>query len=163
MKTRTKASAIVAAVIVAALALTGCTNSDYEERIEQQNTVTLDDSLGIQAQTERLEREEDTTAERYVYVMPLGSKEAIGYYVIRGGVYDASTQLAPEQELVRRCDGCDSYVMDSARDNGTFGGDGGDGFFFFTVDGALVELAFLAYIQSDQPIAAYVDVPRLVD
>ena len=156
-----KLGIIAAAVMAATIALTGCTNNQYQERIEQQESVTLTDSLGIQAQQERLNREEDTTAVRYVYVMPIGSLDAIGYYVIKGGVYDASTQLAPEQELIRRCDTCDSFVRDSARDNGTYGGDGGDGFFFFTSDGALVELAFLAYIQSDQPIPTYVDVPRL--
>ena len=165
MKNPLKLGTIIVAAMVAMIALTGCTNnSSYDERVEQQDAVTLDDSLGIQAQTERLEREEDTTAERYVYVMPLGSKEAIGYYVIKGGVYDASTQLAPEQEIICRYNTSEScQAVDSARDNGTFGGDGGDGFFFFTTDGALVELAFLAYMQSDQPIAAYVDVPRLVN
>jgi ABC-type antimicrobial peptide transport system permease subunit len=165
MKINRKQTLLVFAGVLVSVALMGsaCTSADYDERVEQQDAVTLDDSLGLQAQQERLNREEDTTAVRYVYVMPIGSLEAIGYYVINGGVYDASTQLAPEQEIICKwandSDSCSA--VDSARDNNTYGGEGGDGFFFFTSDGALVELAYLAYIQSDQPIPVYVDVPRL--
>ncbi len=145
------------AVVIAAVTLTGCGSSDYDEREAQQNTVTLDDSLGIQAQTERLQREENANSVRYVYLMSFG--QIVGYYVITGGVYDASTQLAAEQEIICRystsSDSC--QAVDSARDNGTYGGDDG-GVFFFTSDGTLVETS-LDYVQSDQPLP--IDTPRL--
>lgn len=164
MKIPIRRSVIGLAAVLLSFSLMGvsCTSQEYEDRQDKQTAITLDDSLGIQAQQERLSREEDTTAVRYVYVMPIGSKEAIGYYVIKGGVYDASTQLAPEQEIICKYNSGESCLtVDSARDNGTFGGEGGDGFFFFTSDGVLVELAYLAYLQQDQPIAAFIDVPRL--
>lgn len=152
---KNKLGLIIATVLAAAIALTGCTSSEYDQRKEQQQTTTLKDSLGIRAQKERLEREEDTNTVRYVYLMSFG--KIVGYYIIKGGVYDAGTQLAPEQEIVCRYNNSEScQAVDSARDNGTYGGDDG-GVFFFTSDGTLVETD-LNYIQSDNPLP--IDTPR---
>ncbi len=148
-----------------ALMGTACTSQEYDERVEQQDSVTLDNSLGVQAQQERLDREEDVNAVRYVYVLPLASKDAIGYYVIRGGVYDTNTQLAPEQEIVcKYANSSDSCMaVDSAHDNNTYGGgESSNSYFFFTADGVLVEMGGFSYFQSDVPIPLWVDVPLLV-
>ena len=155
-KIRNTAIALVASIALL-LTLSGCTgSSEYQERKDQQQTTTLESSLGIDAQKKRLEREENANTVRYVYLMSFG--QIVGYYVIQGGVYDAGTQLAPEQEIICRWSSAEScQAVDSARDNGTYGGDDG-GVFFFTSDGTLVETS-LDYIQSDNPLP--IDTPRL--
>lgn len=135
------------------LALAGCSGyTEYEERKNDQNSVTLEDSLGIQNQEERLKREEDPNAIRYVYLMSFGN--IIGYYTIQGKVSPAGTQLAPEQDIIRR--GGNGNVVDSAKDDGTYGASD-EGSFFFTTEGVLIETT-LDYIQSDSPIP--IDTPR---
>lgn len=154
--------AAVAAVTLAVLVFTGCSSTTYDnpvnERSDKQNEVTLDNSLGIEAQKERLSREDDVNAVRYVYLINYG--QVFGYYVIQGGVYGADTQLAPEQEIAcpwNRVDACNT--VDSTKDNGTYGG-GDAGVFFITAEGVLVETT-LDYIQADAPIAVYADLPKL--
>lgn len=147
---------IIAAGIAAALtvALAGCYNNDeYAERKEQQNTVTLDNSLGVENLKERLKREEDPSAIRYLYLMNFG--QIVGYYVTKGKVSSSAAQLAPEQEVIRYYG--EPNILDSAKDDGTYGV-GDPGIFFFTTDGVMVETS-LDYIQSDAPIQ--IDVPRL--
>ena len=157
-----KLIATAAAVAVATLVFTGCSSTTYDnpvnERSDKQSEVTLDNSLGIEAQKERLSREDDTAAVRYVYLINYG--QVFGYYVIKGGVYGADTQLAPEQEIAcpwNRVDACNT--VDSTKDNGTYGG-GDEGVFFITSDDVLVETT-LDYIQADAPIAVYATVPQL--
>ncbi|UDL16461.1 membrane protein [Microbacterium phage Zooman] len=159
---KNKVAATVAGTLLAILAFTGCSSATYDnpadERSEKQNEVTLDNSLGIEAQKERLSREEDTSAIRYVYLINYG--EIFGYYTIKGGVYGADTQLAPEQEIAcpwNRTTTCNT--VDSEKDNGTYGG-GDTGVFFVTSDDVLVETT-LDYIQADAPIAVYANVPQL--
>lgn len=155
-----KILALLAGTILATIAFTGCSASDYvsesDKRDQKQAEVTLDNSLGIEAQKERLSREEDTNEVRYVYLINYG--QVFGYYVIKGGVYGADTQLAPEQQGL-----CPYYnsctTVDTAKDNGTYGG-GDAGVFFITSDGVLVETT-LDYIQADAPIAVYADIPLL--
>lgn len=137
-----------------AIGLGACTNNDeYLERKEKQNQTTLENSLGIQNLEERLRREEDPNAIRYLYLMSFG--QIIGYYVTKGKVSNSSAQLAPEQEVIRYWG--EPNVLDSAKDDGTYGL-GDPGIFFFTSDGVMVETS-LDYIQSDAPLA--IDVPRL--
>lgn len=157
---KNKVLATIAGVALAVVAFTGCSASDYQSeddrRDAQQEEVTLDSSLGIDAQKERLSREEDTNTVRYVYLINYG--QVFGYYVITGGVYGADTQLAPEQTGI-----CPYYnsctTVDTAKDNGTYGG-GDSGVFFITSDGVLVETT-LDYIQADAPINVYADIPLL--
>lgn len=151
-----KFGAVVAGVLVAGLALSGCSaNAEYQDRKDKQSAVTLETSLGTANLTERLTREEDPSAIRYLYLMSFG--EIIGYYVTKGKISSSAGQLAPEQEIVQPWAGGDRYVVDSAKDDGTFG-PGDPGIFFFTTDGVMVETS-LDYIQSDAPLS--VDVPRL--
>ena len=158
-----KVAATAAALTVAALLSTGCSSpatydNPVNERSKKQNEVTLDNSLGIDAQKERLSREDDVNAVRYVYLINYG--QVFGYYVIKGGVYGADTQLAPEQEVAcpwNRVDACNT--VDSMKDNGTYGGSDA-GVFFITAENVLVETT-LDYIQADAPIAVYANVPEL--
>lgn len=144
---------LLAGLLAASLILAGCSGyTEYEERKSDQNSVTLEDSLGIQNQEERLKREEDPNAIRYVYLMSFGN--IIGYYTIQGKVSPAGTQLAPEQDIIRR--GGNGNVVDSAKDDGTYGASD-EGSFFFTTEGVLIETT-LDYIQSDSPIP--IDTPR---
>lgn len=156
MKINRKIAATIAALTLSAVALTGCSNyTAAQERKDKQNAVTLDNSLGIENQKERLAREEDPNAIRYVYLMSFGN--IIGYYTIQGKVSPAGTQLAPEQEIIYS--GGNGNVVDSSKDDGTFGASD-EGSFFFTTEGVLIETT-LDYIQSDAPIA--LDVPRFND
>ena len=157
MNLRKKIATAAVLITVGTLALAGCSgNDEYNDRKNDQNSVTLDDSLGIKNQTERLEREEDPNAIRYVYLMSFG--EIIGYYTIQGKVSPAGTQLAPEQEIICRWSSAEScQAVDSAKDDGTYGASD-SGSFFFTTEGVLIETT-LDYIQSDAPIS--IDVPRL--
>ena len=146
----------LAGIAIASLALTGCSaNTAYQDRQEKQKAVTLDSSLGTANLTERLTREEDPSAIRYLYLMSFG--DIIGYYVTKGKISSSAGQLAPEEEIVQPWSGGERYVVDSAKDDGTFG-PGDPGIFFFTTDGVMVETS-LDYIQSDAPLA--IDVPRL--
>lgn len=142
--------------VAAALALSGCGNStSYEERKELQKTTTLENSLEKANLKEKLQRENDPTAVRYVYLMNFG--QIVGYYVIEGKVSSSGSQLAPEEEFVRPCSGCDGFTTDSAQDDGTYG-TGDPGIFFFLADGTMVSTT-LDYVESDTPMR--IDVPRL--
>jgi hypothetical protein len=153
---KNKVAATVALALAGALVLTGCTGSDeYQDRKDKQKTVTLEDSLEISNLEAKLERENDPNAVRYVYLMNFG--QIVGYYVIQGKVSSSGSQLAPEQEAIRRCSGCDHLVLDSAQDDGTYG-QGDPGIFFFLADGTMVSTT-LDYIESDAPMP--IDVPRL--
>ncbi|MFB7890283.1 hypothetical protein ACFCZ3_19755 [Cellulosimicrobium cellulans] len=158
MKKHQKVAAALVGALVAVLAFAGCSTEPtaYEERKEKQETVSLTDSLEIKNLEEKLQRENDPSAIRYVYLISFA--QPIGYYVIQGKVSSSGSQLAPEEEIVDPCRS--SYcptVMDSAQDDGTFGS-GDPGIFFFLADGTMVSTT-LDYIESDAPLP--IDVPRL--
>jgi hypothetical protein len=147
--------ALIGAVALV-LTMTACGPSqEYTDREDQQDAITLDDSLEIHNLEEKLERQNDPNAIRYVYLMNFG--QIVGYYVIQGKVSSNGSQLAPEQDIVQPYAGGDRYVVDSSQDDGTYGA-GDPGIFFFTSEGVLVETS-LDYIVSDSPID--IDVPRL--
>lgn len=153
-------AAVVAAITIIGLA--GCSgySEEYQERKDKQSTA-LENSLGIQNQKDRLEREEDPNQVRYVYILAPLSGDVLGYYTIQGKVSSSGTQNAPEQEIVDVC--ASSYcpeVVDSAKDDGTYG-PSETGSFFFTTEGVLIEIDGLAYIQSDSPIRLYNDAALL--
>lgn len=153
-----KTTAFIALALTGTLVLSGCSSTDTKRdaREKAQTAVTLKNSLEIANLKEKLERENDPTAVRYVYLMNYGN--ITGFYVIKGKVSSSGSQLAPEQELVDACSS--SYcpeVMDSAQDDGTYG-TGDPGIFFFLSSGAMVSTN-LDYIESDEPLP--IDVPRL--
>lgn len=158
MKTISKLAAIAAAGALI-IGLAGCSNGEYEQRKEQQS-VALTDSLSRQNQEERLAREEDESQVRYVYILAPLTGDAIGYYTVNGKVSSAGVQNAPENDIIQPYTGGDRYVVDSAKDDGTYG-PSETGFFFFTTENVLIEIEGLAYVQSDAPIRLFIDAPLL--
>ena len=148
-------AATVAALAIAALALTGCTPTqrDSREAAQKAATSTTGDSLELKNLKTKRDREENADSIRYLYLMSFG--KPIGYYVTKGKISSNGSQIGPETEIVNG--GGNGNVVDSAQDDGSYG-DGDPGIFFFTTDGVMV-VTDLDYIQSDQPLA--IDVPRL--
>lgn len=155
---------IIATLIGAALvgaALTGCTQvSEAQQERQALQEQSRQDSLEIENLKEKRERENDSSAIRYLYLMNFG--QIVGYYVTQGKISSNGSQIAPEQDLIIGWDtpnaaGEELYVVDSSQDDGSYGA-GDPGIFFFTTDGTMV-VTSLDYIQSDQPLA--IDIPRL--
>jgi hypothetical protein len=150
MKTIAKAAALA---LVAALALTGCTGTENQERKAAQQAAQIKDSLEKKNLEKKRAREEDPDSIRYLYLMNFG--QIVGYYVTKGKISSNGSQIGPESEILYAHSA--PNVVDSAKDDGTYGA-GDPGIFFFTTDDVMVETS-LDYIQSDQPLA--IDVPRL--
>lgn len=152
-----KITAALGALLLTSLVLTGCSpTTEADQRKELQKSTTLENSLEKANLKEKLERENDPNATRYVYLMNFG--QIVGYYVIEGKVSSSGSQLAPEQEIIDPCpaDYC-PVVLDSAQDDGTYGS-GDPGVFFFLADGTMVTTD-LNVIQTDAPME--IDVPLL--
>lgn len=153
-KLTTRMVALVAALLGLSLVLSGCGDTRANERLQEQNQTTIKgDSLEKSNLREKLERENDPTAVRYVYLMNFG--QIVGYYVIKGKVSSAGSQIAPEMEVDFHSYG--NVVLDSKQDDGTYG-QGDPGIFFFTADGTMVSTS-LDYVEADAPMP--IDVPRL--
>ena len=143
---------ISALSLAAALALTGCTGENQERKAAQQ-AAQIKDSLEKKNLEKKRAREESPDAIRYLYLMNFG--QIVGYYVTKGKISSNGSQIGPENDIVYAHG--NPNVVDSAKDDGTYGV-GDPGIFFFTTDDVMVETS-LDYIQSDQPLA--IDVPRL--
>lgn len=159
--TRTKKIiATVVAVILGAFILAACEpTTDQKQRDADAAAVrTIMDGPSLEKTQlqERLKRQNKASAIGYVYLLNFG--EPFGYYVIKGKVSNAGSQLAPEDALIRACDSCsDRIPVDGPQDDGTYG-TGDPGIFFFTAEGTLVETS-IDYIFTDQPMD--IDVPKL--
>lgn len=157
---------IAAALALAALvAVTGCTgnpereasqkaSSDQQKKYEkavpfQGNDLTY--PLDRANVAEYLKRSNDPNRISYVYALSMDGK-VMAYYAVKGKVTSVSSQLLPQDDLAdSTCGSCsEKYVVDSAGDDGTYGGNE-EGVFFFTTDGALVTWTG-DYIQSDRPM-----------
>lgn len=143
----TKSRRIAAIALAGALSLTACDSTDLQEREKKQDAVTLTNSLETSNLKEKLERENDPSAVRYVYLISFA--QPIGYYVITGKVSSSGSQLAPEDDIIRVPSG-GRVVTDGAQDDGTYG-TGDPGIFFFLADGTMVSTT-LDYVESDQPL-----------
>jgi hypothetical protein len=144
---------IGAIALVAGLALTGCTATENQERKAAQQAAQIKDSLEKKNLEKKRAREENPDSIRYLYLMNFG--QIVGYYVTKGKISSNGSQIGPENDIVYAHSA--PNVVDSAKDDGTYGV-GDPGIFFFTTDDVMVETS-LDYIQSDQPLA--IDVPRL--
>jgi hypothetical protein len=144
--------------VAAVVALGGCSASNTQQR-DADNAAVKKLQTGVSLEktqlTERLKRQNKASAVGYVYLLNFG--KPFGYYVIKGKVSNSGSQLAPEEELVRPCGGCDRIATDGPQDDGTYG-TGDPGIFFFTATGVMVETS-VDYIYSDQPLE--LDVPLL--
>lgn len=156
---------LMAGVVLAGLALTGCSigpteeSENYDQRKELAAEYDSGNSMEIANLKEKRSREDDPSAIRYLYVMSFG--EIVGYYVTEGKISSNGSQIAPESEVIRvpGTNGLsgERFLTESAQDDGSYG-TGDPGIFFFTTEGVLV-VTSLDYIQSDAPLA--IDVPRL--
>lgn len=154
MKNITKKLTVIALAGGLMLGATGCTANEYQERKDAQaQTKPTGTTLGVKNLKEKMEREEDPNAIRYLYLMNYG--KIVGYYVTQGKISSSGSQIAPEQEVIRYYG--EGNILDSAKDDGTYG-EADPGVFFFTTDGTMV-VTSLDYIQSDAPLG--IDVPRL--
>lgn len=159
MKINKRAKVITSIVLTLGLAggLAGCMNtSEYDQRKQKQEQTTLKDSQALKNLEKRRERENDPNKVRYIYLVSFG--KPFGYYVAKGNITSNAAQMAPEQEVIRGIGG-EGYILDSASDDNTYGG-ADPGIFFFTADGTMISTD-LEYIQSDQPIQVYADLPEL--
>lgn len=116
---------------------------------------------------ERLKEYNSAGDSNFVYIFAWGSPTPIGYYTIRGKVSSTGSQMTSTQ-TVSNCgtahsgDGGGCSVTDSIGDDGSYGPEegGGNGVFFFTTTGTLVETD-QPFVVSSAPIKLYVDVPQL--
>lgn len=113
----------------------------------------LRDSLERRNLRERLLRQNDPDRIGYVYFVSFG--KFLGYWTIKGKVSSTQSQMNPADDLtgdLSDCSGCfESQVLESAGDDGSFG-EAERGVFFFTTEGAMIQLPEDAYVYSDQPI-----------
>jgi len=150
MKTTQRIAAILTAAAVV-LGASAC-NSQRDTREAAQKSSQITNSLEKQNLEKKRDKEEDPNAIRYVYVLSYAN--IIGFYTAKGKVSSSGSQIGPETEIING--GGNGNVVDSAKDDGSYG-DGDPGIFFFTTDGVMVETS-LDYIVSDQPLP--IDVPR---
>lgn len=134
-------------------ALTGCSGPSEREKA-QAASQSSGESLEVKNLKKKKDREEKADMLRYVYLMNYGN--IVGYYVAKGKISSSGSQIGPELQTMSGYR--DSSVVDSAKDDGSYG-DGDPGIFFYTADDVMVETS-LDYVVSDQPLA--IDVPRLL-
>lgn len=165
----------IAIIVVAASALTGCTqdtgstaqNSGQkvtEQAFKQQSGAVpypasqLRDSLERRNLRDRLLRQNKPDALSYVYLLSFG--KPLGYYSIKGKVSSTQSQMSTDQ-LAIECPGQGSgacgLTVNAPGDDGSYG-QNEQGIFFFTTEGVMVTTS-LDYIVSDSPVAF--DVPEL--
>ncbi len=155
-----KITAITLTGLVALGAMTGCAtkSAELKERETLQKSSAQKDSLELKNLAAKRDLDNNPETTRYVYVMNFG--QIVGYYVAKGKISSSASQIAPEQDLIKVTEtGYDRFILDSAKDDGSFG-PGDPGIFFFTVDGNMIETD-LNYIVSTVPME--LDVKRLVN
>lgn len=169
MKHLKKILALIVAILLA-VTLTACdrdrknTSSDDGQKLKDQSYAQqaaavpfpvedLRDSLERRNLRERLLRQNDADKIGYVYILSFG--KFLGYYTITGKVSSTQSQMTPEDLTDYACDdglsGCQAQVLSAPGDDGSYG-ENETGVFFFTTEGAMVQVS-TEYIYSDQPIA----------
>ncbi len=121
----------------------------------------LTDSTERRNIRERLLRFNQPNRLGYVYILTI-TGQPIGYYTIKGKISNPDSQMTTNSLISNADCGTDcgySTVVDAPGDDGSYGPNE-RGIFFFTTEGALVETS-QEYLYSDQPIAAFVDLPKL--
>lgn len=139
---------------------------DTEQAFEQQSKAVpypvsdLKDSLERRNLRERLLRQNDPERIGYVYILSFG--KFLGYYTIKGKVSSTQSQMTTQELVSYACDdhltGCQAQTLSAPGDDGSYGPNE-DGVFFFTTEGAMVQVS-TEYIYSDQPLAVN-NVPEL--
>lgn len=151
------AAAVAAAVVVTALALTGCSSSEdpaLKERNAKQASVVkcgaANESLECRNLKERERRNSLPSAVGYVYLYNFDGSIK-GYFTIKGKVSSTQSQMGPMDDIVDACGS--SYcpeIMEAAGDDGSYGPNE-SGIFFFTTEGIMVTYSG-EYVLSDGPL-----------
>jgi hypothetical protein len=168
-----KFTAVVTAVLVTGLVLSGCT-SEPKSSAQSQGQAQTEQAFGQQSQAvpypaeqlkdslerrnirERLLRTNNPNKIGYVYL--LSFSKPLGYYVIKGKVSSTQSQMTTDTFVERHADsGGGNFVYNAPGDDGSYGVNE-DGVFFFTTEGAMVTTT-LDFVYSDQPIPF--NVPKL--
>lgn len=165
MNTRTKAliaGALASTILFGAGSCDGQSDSRKEgeklteQAYKQQSEAVpypadkLKDSLERRNLRERLLRQNDPDKIGYVYYVQFG--KFLGYWTIKGKVSSTQSQMTPTDILDGRdCSGC-TNVVEAPGDDGSYG-ENEKGVFFFTTEGAQVQVPEDAYFYSDQPVA----------
>lgn len=129
----------------------------------------MKDSLERRQLRERLLRFNKPSKIGYLYILNLGVKDPIGYYVVKGKISSVESQMTnPTQSWNHKCsssNGACAYglAVESMGDDGTFGHNecGDKGVFFFDTNNAMHELCDAVWHYSDAPIEIWKDVPKL--
>lgn len=163
-----KTLATVLAALLLIITLTGCewgeesesrqegqklTQQAYEQQSKAQPypVAQLTDSLERANLKERLLRQNDPDRIGYVYFYPFGSDTPQGYWTIKGKVSSTQSQMTPSDSLEDQgCSGCSDVVAEAPGDDGSFG-ENERGVFFFTTEGAMVQVCENCYFYADQP------------
>lgn len=171
--TATAATVALSVVLLGACSGGGESKSDSHEEgqkqtekaFEQQSAAVpypaddLKDSQERRNLRERLLRQNEKDRVGYVYILSFG--KFLGYYTIKGKISSTQSQMTPSDILTGdMCgSGCSEHaILEAPGDDGSYGPNE-DGVFFFTTEGAMVQIS-TDYIYADQPIAVS-DVPEL--
>ncbi len=113
----------------------------------------LRDSLERRNLKERLLRQNDPDKIGYVYFFPFGSGTPLGYWTIKGKVSSTQSQMTTGTIFADAPDDGtrEKYPVDAPGDDGSYG-ENEKGVFFFTTEGAMVQVCEDCYFYSDQPV-----------
>lgn len=149
-----------AGLIALTLLLTASSCSgDYEERQAEENRKIIEgESLEEKNLWEKVRREENPAAIRYMYLWVPNVAQPIGYFTIEGKISSSGSQLGPSDKIVPGCSGCERVVVDGPQDDNTYG-EGDPGQFFFLTNGTMVTINGFITLDSDVPLE--LDVPEM--
>lgn len=174
-----KRIAAVVAVVALTVGLSACEDESNsaqqsgqkltEQAFGQQQTAVpypadeLQDSLERRNLKERLLRQNDPDKIGYVYFFPFGAGEPLGYWTIKGKVSSTQSQMTTDVLQVDTPDdgsNAKDTVVTAPGDDGSYG-QNEKGVFFFTTEGAMVQVCEECYFYSDQPVNLGVVIPEL--
>lgn len=130
-----------------------------EEAFKQQSEAVpypvddLQDSLERRNLRERLLRQNDPDRIGYVYFFPFGSDHPLGYWTIKGKVSSTQSQMTTDTIFADAPDDGtrEKYPVSAPGDDGSYG-ENEKGVFFFTTEGAMVQVCEECYFYSDEPV-----------
>jgi uncharacterized protein YceK len=173
-----KTIGLIAGLAMIVVVLSGCEGDSKESSSEKGQKLTeqafaqqdaavpypvneLKDSQERRNLRERLLRQNDPDRIGYVYFVQFG--KFMGYWTITGKVSSTQSQMTPSDLTEYACNdemsGCQAVIKEAPGDDGSYGANE-PGVFFFTTEGAMVQLPEDSYVYADQPIAIG-DIPEL--
>lgn len=124
----------------------------------------LKDSLERRNLARRLLDQNDPNKIGYVYFFPFGSDTPFGYWTIKGKVSSTQSQMTPSDTIEYACEdglsGCQAVVVQAPGDDGSYS-ENEKGVFFYTTEGAMVQVCEECYFYQDQPVPTLGNLPEL--